>query len=69
MANPKLKDRVQSPFTPRRQRKAEVVVQVCQRERLLMGLKEGLFEAGHYDYVFVTRLHRVTTALGDLMTI
>ena len=67
MANPKLKDRVQSPFTPEDRERLKSWSKFAKDKGLLDGFqRKVLFEAGHYDYVFVTRLHRVTTALGDL---
>ena len=67
MANPKLRDRVLSPFTKEDRELLKSWSKFAKEKGVLNGFqRKVLFEAGHYDHVFVTRLHRVTTALGDL---
>lgn len=67
MANPKLRDRVQSPFTKEDRELLKSWSKFAKEKGVLDGFqRKVLFEAGHYDHVFVNRLHRVTIALGDL---
>ena len=62
-------DKVKSPFSRSERKQLMAWSKLTKNEKLLNGFqRKVLYEAGHYNFIFISRLHRLMQTLKELAT-